>query len=186
MTHLDVGAFIGLFTRHMARDAGRVIAFEPDPDTRAVLQANIASLSNVQIEAVAVGTSDGTVPLYRNPRHGEGGDHPSTNSLLASNPLIAGGSTVQVRRVDFMRYVMELGEDVGVVKIDIEGGEVELLEALFDRPDVMGRIRNLFIETHERVIPALADRVDALWRRAQYIEGTHINFGGPRVLAPAS
>ena len=181
MTHIDIGAYVGIFTWHMARDAKRVIAFEPDPDTLAILRANVGYLGNVEIVPAAAGVENGSVSLHRHPRHGEG-ELSSDNSVIVGNPLVAGGEVVQVRRVDFLRYVEELGEDIGVVKVDIEGAEVELLEALFARPDVLVRIRNLFVETHEHIIPGLAGRVEKLRHQARRIQGAKINLDGPRRL----
>jgi hypothetical protein len=42
----------------------------------------------------------------------------------------------RVRQVDFLRYIRELDSDIGVLKIDIEGAEVPLLEALFATPEL--------------------------------------------------
>ena len=47
---------------------------------------------------------------------------------------------------NFLVYLENLDEDIGTLKIDIEGAEVELLEALFDRPDILERVRHIFAE----------------------------------------
>ena len=58
-------------------------------------------------------------------------------------------------------------DDIGILKVDIEGAEVPLLEALFDRSDLMGRISHIFAETHEWLIPDHKPRVKALRARAR-------------------
>lgn len=58
-----------------------------------------------------------------------------------------------------------LDSDVALLKIDIEGAEVALLEALLDDP-VAQRIDHIFVETHETKLPPdLARRSRALRRR---------------------
>ncbi len=69
-----------------------------------------------------------------------------------------------------------LDEDIGILKIDIEGAEVDLLEVLFERPDFLTRIDFIFAETHEARIPGHKERVEALRKRARMIEGTRINL----------
>ena len=76
--------------------------------------------------------------------------------------------------MDFLRYLGDL--EIGVLKMDIEGAEVQILEALFDRPDRLHRIRYIFAETHERMIPGHQPRVDALQRRARKIGQPSVNL----------
>ena len=66
-----------------------------------------------------------------------------------------------------------------MLKIDIEGAEVELLESLFDRPDLLARIDHIFAETHENTIPAHKQRVDALYKKSRTIERPSINLSWP-------
>ena len=54
----DLGANIGSYTRKMALQAKRAIAFEPDPWACAELRANLADLDNVRIENAAAGACE--------------------------------------------------------------------------------------------------------------------------------
>ena len=176
-TCIDLGANTGAYARRMAAEAGRVIAFEPDPWACAALRDNLGDLDNVRIENAAAGTSDGRVLLYRHMRFdSDPGRYSQSSSVVAGKTNVAGRTAVEVRQIDFLRYLEELGEDVGILKIDIEGAEVDLLEALFDRPDLLGRIAHVFAETHEKRIPAHRPRVEALRRRARRIERPQINL----------
>ena len=153
-TCIDLGANLGVYTRMMALHAKRVIAFEPDPWTLAELQANVANLDNVKIESAAAGTSEKSVYLYRHPNFDEDPVLRSeSSSVIAAKGNIAREGAIKVRQVDFIRYLEDLDDDVGILKVDIEGAEVALLETLFDRSDLMGRISHIFAETHERLIP---------------------------------
>ena len=60
--------------------------------------------------------------------------------------------------------------------MDIEGAEVDLLEALLDRPDIMKRIEYIFVETHETRIQGHEIRVKLLQDRVQEIQQPIINL----------
>lgn len=176
-TCIDLGANVGAYTRKMALNAGRVIAFEPDPWAFAELRANIADLDNVKIENAAAGADEKKIPLYRHPRfENNPASYSISSSVISDKRDISQENTVEVRQIDFIRYLENLDEDVGILKIDIEGAEVDLLESLFDRPDVLARIDHIFAETHEKRIPAHKQRVDALYIKARSIERPCINL----------
>ena len=177
MTCIDLGANLGVYTRKMALGTKQVLAFEPDPWTFAELQANVADLDNVRIENAAAGTHDGVVLLYRRAQFEEDpAVHSEASSVIVNKLDVAEEGAVEVRQVDFIHYLEELDEDIGVLKMDIEGAEVDLLEALFDRPDLLGRINHVFAETHERRIPDHKARVRALRVRAHAMKRPYINL----------
>lgn len=176
-TCIDLGANLGAYTRMMASHAKQVIAFEPDPWTLAKLRANVAGFDNVMIENAAAGTSEQSVYLYRAPRFEEDPVQCSvSSSVIASKCDVVEEGAVEVRQVDFLRYLENLDDDIWILKIDIEGAEVRLLEALLDRSDLMGRIGHIFAETHERWIPDHEARVKALRARASKSERPYINL----------
>ena len=177
MTCIDLGANVGEYTRKMASVAKRVIAFEPDPWTLAVLQANVADLQNVRIENAAAGTFEGRVLLYRHARFEQNPAlYSESSSLIASKSNVTEEGAIEVRQIDFIDYLYRLNEDIGVIKIDIEGAEVDLLEALLDRPEIVKRIHYIFVETHESRIPGHELRVKALHDRVQGMQRPIINL----------
>lgn len=178
MTHIDLGANVGEVTRRMAAEGGQVIAFEPDPWALAELRASVGGLGNVEIVPAAAGIGNGTITLYRHPDFAaDPALHSESSSIVADKANVPRGDAVMVRKVDFPRFLA--GREIGVLKMDIEGAEVEILEALFDRPDLLGRVRYIFAETHERMIPGHGPRVEALRRRARRVTGTRINLEWP-------
>ena len=180
MTCIDLGANIGEYTRKMASGTKQVIAFEPDPWAYAALQINVADLDNVKIENAAAGTSERTVLLYRHARFEENPAWSSqSSSVISSHSDISEEGAIEIRQVDFIRYLENLNEDIGLLKIDIEGAEVDILEALFDRPDILNRIDHIFAETHERLITGHELRVNALRERAKLIKQPYINLYWP-------
>lgn len=176
-TCIDLGANIGEYTRKMAGEAKRVIAFEPDPWAYAALQESVADLDNVKIEKAAAGTNEGTVLLYR---HADFENDPASksesSSIISDKENVIEEGAVEVQQVDFIGYLEDLDEDIGLLKMDIEGAEVALLEALFDRPDILKRIDYIVVETHETRIPGHELRVKVLREKARLITRPRTNF----------
>ena len=129
MICIDLGANLGKHTRRMASSARQVIAFEPDPTAFSALRSNVADLENVRLENLAVGTSDERVLLYRHPRfESDPAAYSQSSTVVSDKCNVTAEGAVEVKQIDFLRYLEELGEDIGVLKIDIEGAEVDLLD----------------------------------------------------------
>lgn len=124
-TVIDVGANIGYNTIHAARRAGprgRVVALEPTPDNLAVLRRNLAAsgLANVVVEAVAAGRVAGTRDFFVR------GEKSAVNSLF---PESCYAHVTDILRVPVVP-LDELVEAADVVKIDVEGAELDVLEGM--------------------------------------------------------
>ena len=175
---IDLGANVGEYTRMMALAAKEVIAFEPDPWAHAQLHANVADLTNVIIENAAASTVGGTTLLWR---HRDFMTRPAkysiSSSLMSSKfGIIESDQAVEVRAVNFLDYIEKLDRRIGIVKMDIEGAEVDILEALLDRLDILSRIDYVFVETHQRHFPDHVSRVEMLIRRTSVMERPHFNL----------
>ncbi|WP_439123666.1 FkbM family methyltransferase [Marivita sp.] len=173
---IDLGANLGQHTQTMAAHAAKVYAFEPDPWTAAELRTRLATVPNVEIVEAAAGIEDGTFPLYRTSSFdADPVEQSQSSSLISEKRNIDTESAVDVRVIDFPAFLEGLNADIAVIKMDIEGAEVPLLEALFDHP-VKSRIGHLFVETHESRIPDLLARTDALRDRAAQMTQPHVNM----------
>lgn len=125
-TVYDIGANIGYLTALAARLAGtgHVVAFEPDPANAELLQRNIRQnrLANVEVEPRAV-TCDGrpiqlATYAYSLVNHIVSGTQPA-----ASDARVLTGESVALDT-----FVYEEGHQApGVIKIDVEGAEREVL-----------------------------------------------------------
>jgi FkbM family methyltransferase len=125
-TFVDIGAFIGTHSIFFARfcGAGRVLAFEPSGRSRAALDRNIAwhgLQESISVSSCAIG-----------PGRGRG--------VLAESKTPNGGSTsVRARRghaaatdaldvaIEPLDALIPDDADVGLIKIDVEGGEIGVL-----------------------------------------------------------
>ncbi|HEU4619471.1 MAG TPA: FkbM family methyltransferase [Gammaproteobacteria bacterium] len=125
-TVVDVGANIGYNTIYAARrvgPAGRVVAVEPTPDNLAVLERNVAAagLPNVVVERVAAGRAAGTCRFYVR------GDTSAVNSLFPESCYAAVTDVLEVP-VQRLDDIVDGGADL--VKIDVEGAELDVLEGM--------------------------------------------------------
>ena len=146
----------------MAETGARVFAFEPDPYALEKLRSGLGGLPNVSIIAAAAGASQGKARLYRSANFDSSPDRLSkSSSLFAEKRNVSAECAMDVDIIDFPQFLEDLDHDIALIKIDIEGAEVELLETLLSRP-VARRIGDIFVETHERKLFALAARTQAL------------------------
>ncbi len=173
---IDCGANRGDVTARLAAAAGHVHAFEPDPWTHLQLAANVGHLPNVTLHACGVGPAAGTITLYRPPGFAADPDRGSlSTSIFARTDSPAPTDANDVPIIDFVGFLRDLDRDVAIVKMDIEGAEVALLDRLFDDP-VMARIGALYVETHELQFDHLLRPTADLRDRARAIRGSYVNL----------
>lgn len=177
-TCVDLGANQGEFTRILARACREVIAVEPDPWTAELLRRNISDLANVKVVEAAAGTRDGQITMYR---HQNYDDDPAwasqATSVFADKADTQGGMEITVAEIDFCRMLEDIQGPIGLIKMDVEGAEVDLLESLLDRPDLCARISHVFVEMHDGMVPSLRARSDQLFLRCEAIEKPLIDLG---------
>lgn len=113
----DVGAHKGSYLYWMSRWAGRVVAFEPQPELAGYLRqaATRLGLSNITVEQMAVAEQSGVLDLYI----------PTPRSPEASLSPIEGASTLRVPVVALDAYFPEV-ERVAFLKVDVEGVELDV------------------------------------------------------------
>lgn len=165
---VDCGANMGAVTEILADTGAHVHAFEPDPYTFAQLQKHMAGRDNITFHPTAVGAEAGTFRLLR----AEGWDQNPDGASVSSTIVPGGrrmeeGQGVDVTVIDFLAFLRGLIADHGriaFVKIDIEGAELDLLEAM-EKTDLFDHIQLLVAETHEKKFAHLADRFAALRSR---------------------
>lgn len=125
-TFIDVGANVGMHTLAAAsamNGRGRILAFEPHPVTHALLRKSLllnGFATFAETHQAAASNRTGHMPLHLGPTSG----HHSLYPLEGEKPTAA---TVEVPlvRLDDM---IEGNSPVDLIKIDVEGAELEVLE----------------------------------------------------------
>lgn len=163
-TVVDVGAFVGAFSRGVASMVDRVIAVEPSPETVTCLRGNLAGRENVELHEGAVGEYDGSTEIHL-------GDDPSDNGRFdIDGRSLDRTVTVQISRLDTLaeRYGLD---GIDLLKVDAEGAEPEVLEAI-DSTDVDQVVVDV---TPERFGESTASEVDQRLTDAGYETTLHGN-----------
>lgn len=156
---VDIGANIGAFTLDAARHfrSATVHAYEPDAQTCEVLQRNVEEnglSSRVRIWNEAVSGAPGTLRLWR-------GDGSITAS--AYPPAPASGTGSDVIAVTLQTVVARTSGRVGLLKMDCEGAEAEILETAGTALDA---IEYLVAEYHPALVPDVVNRMRQALRPA--------------------
>lgn len=160
---VDLGANVGAITARLALHAGQVHAFEPEPWAFAQLSERVGANPRVFLHNAAAGGQDGTLELMRDPAFDENRAARSQGTSAFLSNMWEGSTTdrFRVEVVDICRFLRALDRRVSILKIDIEGAEVELLETLLASPE-RDLVDVIFVETHEAQIPSLRARTHAL------------------------
>jgi FkbM family methyltransferase len=154
---VDLGANIGLASVWLARRYGgrRVVAVEPSPTNAALARKNLQSnsIAATVIEA-AIGPRDGVAVF-------DPGPGATNGRIVAAEGQGGGRHAVSMVTMDSADLGLAPGEEIDLVKMDIEGGEGELLSA---NTSWLGRVRSLVAEFHHSLIDY--GRVGAALREA--------------------
>lgn len=150
---VDVGGYKGDFADAISKRFGcRIVVFEPVPAFHAHCVQRFAENARIRIIDCGLGASDGSLPIE------VANDASSFNRLIPS----AQSKMVKLRKVDSV--LAELGiEKIDLMKINIEGGEYDLLSALIESGWIE-RIRYVQVQFHN-FVPEAASRRDAIRAR---------------------
>jgi len=125
-TAIDIGAAEGVYAFYLQRMARRCVAFEPNPDSYAYLKR---ALTGVEIHRAAVSAVEGDatlrIPVVKGIAYAGWGTIEPKNQLTELPTHSVREIRVRTMRPD----QMALG-DVGFVKIDVEGHELDVLAGL--------------------------------------------------------
>ncbi len=143
-TYVDVGAHVGIHAQVIAADllplGGHVIAFEPAPDTCAVLArtAEANGLTNLEVVALALGAQRDKAELRSDSVRFDKADS-AVRSLYGSGESVG---TIDIVAFDEWAATQNLS-GVNLIKIDVEGGELGVLKGMAEsirayRPRMIG------------------------------------------------
>lgn len=162
---IDVGAKIGMYTYRIRRHSSEVIAFEPIPMFNRVLRA-VFEGKRGRIEPYAVSDRRGTAKL-RLPYGHDGKPKFGRSTIDPANrfdpEIIARTDEIEVgtRRIDDYDF-----PNVGLIKIDVEGHELAVLDGA--AATLARDTPNLLIECNDEHQPDAVKRLGAWLRAHEY------------------
>ncbi len=164
---VDCGANVGNVTAVLCATGATVHCFEPDPYAYGLLHDRFGKAENVHLHNKAVGIEAGSIGLMRSATFD---DDPKKNTVMSTTlPGGRGISTdgsdvIDVEMIDFPAFLTNLiatSGDIAMLKMDIEGAELDILEVMQSRR-LFDPIRITLVETHERKFPELRPRFRTL------------------------
>lgn len=159
---IDCGANVGVVTQRMAEKGATVYAFEPNPYAFKVLQNKFSNRPNVHCFQNGVMDKTTTLKLHLHEKSDEDETYWSTgSSFLAYKSNVLAEKFVEVPVIDLNQFILDLKSRVTLLKLDVEGVEIEILNKLIDK-GTYKLIDKLVVETHEKKIPELIVPTDLL------------------------
>lgn len=141
---VDIGANIGLMSIYASKIVGvngKVYSFEPNPNTYEILTRNIEinSCSNILASQYAIGDKKQSSLIFDNWNKNRG-----SSSIINYNESQSGYEI----NIDTLEHLIEDYDDIDLIKIDVEGYE---LQVLFGMRNILESMQapNLIIECSE-------------------------------------
>ena len=172
----DCGENVGEITSQLCKSGAAVYAFEPNPFAFRVLQEKFIDTKNVHCINKGVCDKTGKLKLYIHENSGENKVYWSTgSSLLSFKNNVLADKYVEVEVVDLCEFIESLNHRFRILKTDVEGVKNVILEKLIHN-DVINRIDNIFVETHDDKIPEFKEGTSAIRKLIQDRNITNIDL----------
>ncbi|MGC6456215.1 MAG: FkbM family methyltransferase [Coraliomargaritaceae bacterium] len=172
---IDCGANVGKVSSAWADKGAIIHAFEPHPACFKVLQSNLKDQNNVTLYNQGVGLKNEKLKLYLK-CDSNSSDVNESASIIPEKSNVSADNFIIVDVIDLIDFIKNLGVRVGVLKLDIEGAEVALLNEIIDR-GIHQEMGLIVAELHEN-IPGLSSGISMLKDkiRAQDIKNIHLDW----------
>lgn len=174
---IDCGANVGIYTIMMAAQGATVFAFEPDPAAHEKLVEATRAFPAVRVYQAALTTRPGPVKLYFHKWADEDPVYWSTgSSLLKAKNNVREDRYTEVEGVVLAEFIEGLDAPaVRLLKMDIEGAEVGVLNQLLDH-GLHERIEAAFVEVHDRRVEELREPTRLLRERLKALAADHFRL----------
>lgn len=174
---IDCGANVGTVSERLAATGATVHAFEPDPVAFAELEARLGKKKNVVLHNAGVGPEADELALYRIDGFDENSVKQTVSSTLVTtagkNYIDSGIKVEVVCLADFITKLLKKHKKVSVLKMDIEGLEVDVMNSLIEK-NLMDHINISLVERHARKRPGAGSDFERF--RTLAVENPHWNL----------
>lgn len=159
---IDAGANVGKVTFFFAMRGSIVFAFEPHPDAYRLLEKRFGHWENVHLYNSAICDFDGKIKLFLHQKNDENPISFSTgSSLLASKTNVNSEKFVWVDAIDLSTFIKSSGQCFSILKMDIEGAEVDVLPKIITS-GAIDKVKKILVETHEEKNAFLSEKTKRL------------------------
>ena len=172
---IDCGANVGEFTKLFLEKGFFVDAFEPDPIAINELKKKCKNNKNLNLFQSAVGLKDNTQKLFRYRKFDENDPYSTQGSSLLDYRSGKNKPFVEIKVIDFINHINKQKKEISLLKMDIEGSEIEILNKIIDL-NIHDKIKYIFVETHERFSHKLGLETAKLKLRINNLNINNINL----------
>lgn len=160
---IDCGANVGQLTSRFARTGAKVYAFEPNPTVFQTLSNRFRKLPFVECLDKGVLDRHCTLILRVPCAHEQWDDLDVTvgSSFHKEGRPEVAVKEYEVTCIELATFIRSLNSRVRLLKMDIEGSEIPVLNKLIDT-GVIQKIDHVVVETHEKYMPHLLNDTEAL------------------------
>lgn len=151
---LDCGANVGYISRLLSTTGATVIAFEHDPIAYQKLFRRCGNKKNITLIQKGVWDKNSVIQFYSHEEStGKEASYTVGSSIVAEKINVSTDKNQLIEVVDLVEFMQQQNRKIDLVKLDVEGAEIEILHRvlaaeawhLFDR---------MYVETHETKIPS--------------------------------
>ncbi|MEK6476648.1 FkbM family methyltransferase [Catalinimonas sp. 4WD22] len=159
---IDCGANQGNISALFARTGAKIYAFEPDPIAYNILKNKFLFNLNVECIPKAVWIDSGQIDLYlHSDQEGDNIDFTVSSSIVKGKKNVSDSNKIQVEAINLIELIRDESSIISVLKMDVEGAEVELLQKIIEE-DLYKKIALILVETHENKIEAHVEPIQEL------------------------
>lgn len=173
---IDCGANVGVVSGYFASKGAKVYSFEPDPNAFAMLKKRFEYNDNVTCINKGVWKENSKMKLYFHSEF-DGNNIPWSvgSSIIKEKGNVNTDNYTEVDLIDLSEFINGFNTPIKVLKIDIEGAEIEVLNKLIDTRKYEN-IGKILVETHETKITTQVEELKTLKRRIKVLGIKNINL----------
>ena len=172
---IDAGANVGEFTKLFLDKGFKVHAFEPDTIALKELKKKCETSKELKLYEAAVGLKNERQKLYRYRKFDESNPYSTQGSSLLNYRSGKNKPFIEIKVIDFIEYLKQQTDSISLLKMDIEGIEIDILNKIIDE-DLHKKIKFIFVETHERFSHSLGLETAKLKLRIKKLKIRNINL----------
>ena len=172
---IDAGANVGEFTKLFLDKGFKVHAFEPDSIALKELKKKCETSKELKLYEAAVGLKNERQKLYRYRKFDESNPYSTQGSSLLNYRSGKNKPFIEIKVIDFIEYLKQQTDSISLLKMDIEGIEIDILNKIIDE-DLHKKIKFIFVETHERFSHSLGLETAKLKLRIKKLKIRNINL----------
>jgi FkbM family methyltransferase len=164
---IDLGANVGEISEYFIHKGAKVYAYEPNAFAFQVLEKRLKKKANAHLYNLAVSNYTGPSKLWLHKQHKEGEIKFSQAGSLAQEKTNLSEDYIPVNVIDIAE-VLAPHNHIKILKIDIEGGEYDIMPTVFQH---IKKIDHVLLETHGTKNPAFREREAQLLKQVEEYKG---------------